>query len=218
MSTERPLVIFIDGLDECSEPYELLKYLGVIIRNSSGLIKLCCTHCPNIEVRNLIPLSTPCQQVDLRKLADLASPTPNLSEVHHQAMDRIVELPSAQKSPSICVLKWILCYFRPPASIKLANAVSIKFGQDYRSPLSLNLIIELYNGLVTQSSDAEVSLCHSSLRDFLETFELDGNLLFSSQECHAQASTSCLLCLLQTNTGTDQAILNTSLGSYATIY
>jgi hypothetical protein len=84
MSTERPPVIFIDGLDECPEPYELLKYLGVIIRNSSRLIKLRRTSRPNIEVQNLISLSIPCRQIDLRTLADLAGPTPNLSEVNHQ--------------------------------------------------------------------------------------------------------------------------------------
>jgi hypothetical protein len=72
ITTEQLVTIFIDAIDECSNPSELLKYLGVIIQSSSGSIKLCCTSRLTVDVSELftyLPRSTPGKHIKI-SLAD----------------------------------------------------------------------------------------------------------------------------------------------------
>ncbi|KAH6670609.1 hypothetical protein B0J14DRAFT_99850 [Halenospora varia] len=93
-------------------------------------------------------------------------------------------------------LQWILSAARPLKIWELGVAVSVST----EDPITTDLLLELCSNFFLVDPRGLVQLAHLSVREYLETKEVEGRHIFIPEEAHAEAALTCLLywrCLTQ---------------------
>jgi hypothetical protein len=85
-------------------------------------------------------------------------------------------------------LQWILCAARPMKIWELGAAVSV--GEEGR--VTTDLIKGICSNFLTVDPRGLVQLAHLSVREYLEVKHVEGRLIFSPEEAHAEAAITCL--------------------------
>ena len=85
-------------------------------------------------------------------------------------------------------LKWVLCAARPLKIWELGAAVAV----DGEDEVSTDLIVDTCSNFFMVDSKGIVQLAHLSVREYLESKDVGGHLIFSPEEAHAEAAFTCL--------------------------
>jgi hypothetical protein len=85
-------------------------------------------------------------------------------------------------------LQWVLCAARPMKIWELGAAVSV--GGEGR--VTTDLIKGICSNFLTVGPRGVVQLAHLSVREYLEVKRVEGRLIFSPEEAHAEAAITCL--------------------------
>jgi hypothetical protein len=85
-------------------------------------------------------------------------------------------------------LQWVLCAARPMKIWELGAAVSVS-GE---GRVTTDLIKGICSNFLTVDPRGVVQLAHLSVREYLEVKHVEGRLIFSPEEAHAEAAITCL--------------------------
>jgi hypothetical protein len=86
-------------------------------------------------------------------------------------------------------LKWVLCAARPLKIWGLGAAVAV----DGEDKVTTGLIVDTCSNFFIVDSKGIVQLAHLSVREYLEVKNVEGRLIFSPEEAHAEVALTCLL-------------------------
>ena len=112
----------------------------------------------------------------------------SLRETYDDIYERNIQGPYSRKIAEKS-LQWVLCSARPLKIWELAAALSV----DDDEFISTDLIVGLCSNFFIVDAREFVQLAHLSVREYLEVKRIDGRLIYSPEEAHAQAALTCVL-------------------------